>query len=748
MFEHLDEIVNLEVDSIKIEGRIRSNDYVATVIKNYRKRLNKLRYDKTSQALNRNIKELERKSKGKKGRSTDLKKAQDKENIAKLKEEQKLQNLESLEELELVFNREFTTGHLIPKNNPMIMNRKKPGHQGLYIGKIHRYNPQTEEIHILLRDNLIHIPEKGDGILIETNPNLENDNNRNNSENSSKDNKRSKTKQDKRAKRKEKRTRKEINRNNQDNQGNQNNGFIQTYGFDISSKPVLKDSKDKHWRKREKDKDIEGKLLVIKRVRENRRLNFPLPKGSKVYLTKKNSLLNEVKDLHHKKGNHYIKKSLLELYFRIDSDNYPHLKGNLKLDNGHVITLKIKGENPWEEAIKKPISNETIKKQLLKIGDLPYYIEKITINNNKSLFSPISEINELRRRFFNELEEEIINSYKPKEEDVKIAEENINSLNENLRKRIDLKSKVENSVEDYKLSAYINSLEILKGLNKEKESVFDRIYLEIPPNKDFEEISQDIIENKSLQEHELNISYCVNFLKESLEISKDQNYKLIWKLPDIAHKQSKESIIKIMGILKKMNLHIDIMTSLIGLDDSLKDKFDVAFNGMVPTGLLHGKMKPNQKDEVMNSFKNGDTKILISTTVIEVGVDVKNATMMVIFNAERFGLATLHQLRGRVGRNDMQSYCYLISDYDAERLKVLEESNDGFYISEQDFKLRGGGDIFGIRQSGEQSFKIANLNRDYKILMQCKSDAEEFLKSKNLDDYKDQKEILENLTIA
>ena len=181
---------------------------------------------------------------------------------------------------------------------------------------------------------------------------------------------------------------------------------------------------------------------------------------------------------------------------------------------------------------------------------------------------------------------------------------------------------------------------------------------------------------------------------------------------------------------------------------SLKDKFDVAFNGMVPTGLLHGKMKPNQKDEVMNSFKNGDTKILISTTVIEVGVDVKNATMMVIFNAERFGLATLHQLRGRVGRNDMQSYCYLISDYDAERLKVLEESNDGFYISEQDFKLRGGGDIFGIRQSGEQIFKIANLNRDYKILMQCKSDAEEFLKSKNLDVYKEQKEILENLTIA
>ena len=106
--------------------------------------------------------------------------------------------------------------------------------------------------------------------------------------------------------------------------------------------------------------------------------------------------------------------------------------------------------------------------------------------------------------------------------------------------------------------------------------------MEIPPNKDFEEISQEIIENKSHQEHELNISYCVNFLKEAIEISKDQDYKLIWKLPDIAHKQSKESIIKIMGILKKMNMHIDIMTSLIGLDDSLKDKFNVELYGNYP----------------------------------------------------------------------------------------------------------------------------------------------------------------------
>ena len=165
---------------------------------------------------------------------------------------------------------------------------------------------------------------------------------------------------------------------------------------------------------------------------------------------------------------------------------------------------------------------------------------------------------------------------------MKIAEENIKNLNESLTKKIGLKSKVQNSDNDNQLSVYINSLEILKELSKEKKSLFNRIYLEIPSNKDFEEISQDIIENKSLQEHELNISYCVNFLKEAIEISHNQDYKLIWKLPDIAHKQTKESIIKILGILKKMHLEIDIMTSLIGLNDSLNDKFDCEVYGNYP----------------------------------------------------------------------------------------------------------------------------------------------------------------------
>ena len=139
----------------------------------------------------------------------------------------------------------------------------------------------------------------------------------------------------------------------------------------------------------------------------------------------------------------------------------------------------------------------------------------------------------------------------------------------------------------------------------------------------------------------------------------------------------------------------------------LYEKINVALNGKVPIGVLHGKLKNEEKENIMNDFKSNKTKILISTTIIEIGVDVSNATMIVIFNAERFGLATLHQLRGRIGRNDIESKCILISDYDTPRLKILEESEDGFYISEKDFELRGAGDLFGVKQSGDMVFKIA-----------------------------------------
>ena len=167
---------------------------------------------------------------------------------------------------------------------------------------------------------------------------------------------------------------------------------------------------------------------------------------------------------------------------------------------------------------------------------------------------------------------------------------------------------------------------------------------------------------------------------------------------------------------------------------TLRDKMNLIFGNKYKIDIVHGKMKAKEKDLIMEEFKHNIVNILISTTVIEVGVDVSNATMMVIFDANRFGLSTLHQLRGRVGRSSLESKCLLISDNeDAKRLEIMETCNDGFVISEEDFKLRGSGDLFGTKQSGDMTFKIANLRLDYKILVQAKKDSKEYLENKEYD---------------
>ena len=206
----------------------------------------------------------------------------------------------------------------------------------------------------------------------------------------------------------------------------------------------------------------------------------------------------------------------------------------------------------------------------------------------------------------------------------------------------------------------------------------------------------------------------------------------------------------------KANHQVYIVSPLIEQNDelelkdviSLKKKIDTAFNNKIPTEILHGKMKSDEKEKVMSDFKSGKIKILISTTVIEVGVDVPNATLMVVFNAERFGLATLHQLRGRIGRSDIESKCILISDKSKDRLNVLVESNDGFYISEQDFKMRGEGDLFGTKQSGDMVFKIADLKSDIKILTQANVDSTKFIEANikdNFASYKEYAKIMDEL---
>ena len=158
----------------------------------------------------------------------------------------------------------------------------------------------------------------------------------------------------------------------------------------------------------------------------------------------------------------------------------------------------------------------------------------------------------------------------------------------------------------------------------------------------------------------------------------------------------------------------------------LERKFKLAFKNY-NIGILHGKMSSKEKDKIMQEFLDNKINILISTTVIEVGVDVKNATMIVIFDSYKFGLATLHQLRGRVGRNDVQSYCILMTNKDSKRLDIMENVSDGFALAQEDLKLRGYGDLFGIRQSGDMSFKLADLTKDYDLLLNAKNDSDEIL---------------------
>ena len=176
----------------------------------------------------------------------------------------------------------------------------------------------------------------------------------------------------------------------------------------------------------------------------------------------------------------------------------------------------------------------------------------------------------------------------------------------------------------------------------------------------------------------------------------------------------------------------DEESELTSVND-LKDKMNLAFGSKYKIEVLHGKMPNSLKDEIMLKFKNNEINILISTTVIEVGVDVPNASMMVIFDANRFGLSTLHQLRGRVGRGSIESKCILISKVETERLNILEKTTDGFVIAEEDFKLRGSGDLFGTKQSGDMNFKIANLKEDYKILVEANKDAKDFWKKDDSD---------------
>ncbi len=249
------------------------------------------------------------------------------------------------------------------------------------------------------------------------------------------------------------------------------------------------------------------------------------------------------------------------------------------------------------------------------------------------------------------------------------------------------------------------------------------------------------LENKGINPDVLYLSATPIPRTYALVIYRDTDISIIKTKPlgrkEVITQIKKEDEIK--DVLKhvleevKKNHQIFVVAPLIENEESelnsvtkLKENFLKVFKNY-KIEIIHGAMKQNEKEAIMHDFAVNEIQILISTTVIEVGIDIPNASMMIIFNAERFGLATLHQLRGRIGRGNSDAFCYLISNHDNERLKVMEESSDGFYITEKDFFQRKEGDLFGIRQSGDMFFKIADIKRDLKILLQAQKDCEEYM---------------------
>ena len=230
------------------------------------------------------------------------------------------------------------------------------------------------------------------------------------------------------------------------------------------------------------------------------------------------------------------------------------------------------------------------------------------------------------------------------------------------------------------------------------------------------------------------------------------------RIPVKTYLKKEKDILEVLNLMKQeLDKHHQVYVIAPQIEDNendnetvekLQEKMTTAFGKLFTIKSVHGKMEPEEKEQVMKEFEKGEVNILISTTVIEVGVNVANASMIVIFNANMFGLSTLHQLRGRVGRSNIESYCVLIAKQNLEKLKILEKTNDGFEISEYDFQNRGEGDLFGVRQSGDTGLIMANINRDFKMLVRAKEDAEGFIDTLftgNTDKYNDIKSALKQV---
>ena len=695
LFNELETIGTIGIDSLKIEGRMRNKDYVSIVVNSYRKLLNKLKYMKNS---NFNKFNNEFKKKGKKYKK--FKNKRNEKHSSSFKKD--FDYKKSIENLKLVFNREFTTGHLLNQSSEEILNIESPGDSGLYIGKVDSFFKKTGEITISLDSNLIVIPEKGDGLVI-----------------------------------KGKKLALEKNKNNQDNI--KNSKYIEdSYGLELSKTPILK----------EKSESI-GQKLIIKKVKENKKINIEFDKNSKVYLNKRRVISNYTKKLINDKSKQIIRKSRVFIQFDIGKLNYPILKGKAILANGKKIDIHKRSNVPWEIAKNKPITKEQLKEQLSKIGDLPFYIEKISINYKEDLFTPISEINKLRREFFKDLENQIINSYLPDENEFKLVKNNFkkfkkiknkenNGDSENKKNKglIEKNKKGKETEKDNvsSLAIYLNNLDTLKSLN-EKNNLYNRVYIEIPPKNKYSSFKSREDKEKL---NKIDISYIVNFIKEAIAISKDQSYELIWKWPDIAHQNMIDDFTKALAILKKLNMGINVMSGLLGIANHLKEKFEIEVYGSYPLNSYNNMsiLKLNEyklftlspelsNKEISNIIKEylkskddvyNDTKKSISTSKIQVIPDIEilvhgNIELMVSKN-DLISKKLLENID-----NTLKSENCEINEFDSEFYLVLKDSknnefpikkdlngNDRILLNSENICLIN--DIYYLKSIGFENFAI------------------------------------------
>ena len=302
------------------------------------------------------------------------------------------------------------------------------------------------------------------------------------------------------------------------------------------------------------------------------------------------------------------------------------------------------------------------------------------------------------------------------------------------KKKEDIYSKLENGEIDFIIGT--------QALIQEK-IVFSKLGLVITDEQHRFGVNQrDNFKNKGVFPDVLSMSATPIPRTYALTIYGDMDVSSIKTKPEgrkevITYFKKEKDIVEVLTLMKEeLDKKHQIYVIAPSIDESDNDKQSVikleenmekAFGKICKISYIHGKMDPKGKNKVMDDFEKGKINILVSTTVIEVGVNVPNASMIVIFNANLFGLSTLHQLRGRVGRSDIQSYCVLVAQEYQERLKMLESCNDGFEISEYDFQNRGEGDLFGVRQSGELGLVLADLKKDYKMLLKARDDAEYYI---------------------